>query len=55
MIVNRHNGYTAGVQAQRRMFTILMCMARLYLSRWLPGGKHVRFYSINAMQVRHPA
>jgi NADPH:quinone reductase-like Zn-dependent oxidoreductase len=32
-------GYTAGVQAQRRMFTILMWLARLYLSRWLPGAK----------------
>jgi NADPH2:quinone reductase len=48
-------GYTAGVQAQRQMFTILMWMARLYLSRWLPGGKRVRFYSINAMRARHPA
>ena len=48
-------GYTAGVQAQRRMFTILMWMARLYLSRWLPAGKRVRFYSINAMRARHPA
>jgi Zinc-binding dehydrogenase len=48
-------GYTAGVQAQRRMFTILMLVARLYLSRWLPGGKRVRFYSINAMRARHPA
>jgi NADPH2:quinone reductase len=48
-------GYTAGVQAQHRMFTILMSMARLYLSRWLPGGKRVRFYSINAMRARHPA
>jgi NADPH2:quinone reductase len=48
-------GYTAGVQAQRRMFTILMWMARLYLWRWLPGGKRVCFYSINAMRARHPA
>jgi NADPH:quinone reductase len=47
-------GYTAGVQAQRRMFTILMWMARLYLWGWLPGGKRVRFYSINAMRARHP-
>ena len=31
-------GYTAGVQAQRRMFTILMWMARLYLWRWLRAG-----------------
>jgi NADPH2:quinone reductase len=48
-------GYTAAVQAQRRMSTILVSMARLYLSRWLPGGKRVHFYSINAMRARHPA
>jgi NADPH:quinone reductase len=48
-------GYTAGVQAQRRMFTILTWMARLYLWRWLPSGKRVRFYSINVMRARHPA
>ena len=48
-------GYTAGVQAQRRMFTILTWMARLYLWRWLPGGKRVRFYSINVMRARNPA
>jgi NADPH:quinone reductase-like Zn-dependent oxidoreductase len=48
-------GYTAGVQAQRRMFSILMWMARLYLLGWLPGGKRVRFYSINLMRARHPA
>src|SRR5215470_15975990 len=29
-------GYTAGVQAQRRMLTILMWIARLYLWRWYP-------------------
>ena len=22
---------------------------------WLPGGKHIRVYSINAMRARHPA
>jgi Zinc-binding dehydrogenase len=22
---------------------------------WLPGGKHLRIYSINAMRARHPA
>src|SRR5918994_2564506 len=48
-------GYTAGVQAQRRMLTILMWIARLYLWRWLPGGKRARFYSINVMRARHPA
>jgi len=48
-------GYSAGVQAQRRMLTMLMWIARLYLWRWLPGGKRAGFYSINAMRARHPA
>jgi NADPH2:quinone reductase len=48
-------GYSAGVQAQRGMLTILMWIARLYLWRWLPGGKRARFYSINVMRARHPA
>ena len=48
-------GYSAGVQAQRRMLTILMWIARLYLWRWLPGGKRGRFYSINVMRAQHPA
>jgi NADPH:quinone reductase len=48
-------GYSAGVQAQRRMLTMLMWIARLYLWRWLPGGKRARFYSINMMRARHPA
>ncbi len=48
-------GYSAGVQAQRRMLTMLMWIARLYLWRWLPGGKRARFYSINVMRSRHPA
>src|SRR5512145_1805299 len=52
-------GYTAGVQAQRRLLTILMWIARVYLGRWLlswlPGGKRVRVYSINAMRAQHPA
>jgi len=47
-------GYSAGVQAQRRMLTMLIWIARLYLWRWLPGGKRARFYSINAMRARHP-
>ena len=37
------------------MLTILMWIARLYLWRWLPGGKRARFYSINVMRARHPA
>src|SRR5262252_8459732 len=52
-------GYTAGVQAQRRLLTILTWLARVYLWRrllsWLPGGKRIRVYSINAMRARHPA
>jgi NADPH:quinone reductase-like Zn-dependent oxidoreductase len=48
-------GYTAGVQAQRSMATMLMWMARLYLRRWLPGDKRARAYSINVMRARHPA
>jgi NADPH:quinone reductase-like Zn-dependent oxidoreductase len=48
-------GYSAGVQAQRGMLTILSWIARLYLWRLLPGGKRARFYSINVMRARHPA
>ncbi|MGE5271457.1 MAG: zinc-binding dehydrogenase [Thiohalocapsa sp.] len=52
-------GYTAGVQAQRRLLTIVMWMARTYFWRrllsWLPGRKRLRVYSINAMRPRHPA
>lgn len=48
-------GYSAGVQAQRGMIAILWWIARLYLWRWLPGGKRARFYSINVMRARHPA
>ncbi len=52
-------GYTAGVRAQRRLLANLMWIARVYLGRWLlswlPGGKRLRVYSINAMRARHPA
>ena len=48
-------GFSAGVQAQHGMFAILASIARMYLWRFLPGGKRTRFYSINAMRVRHPA
>jgi NADPH2:quinone reductase len=52
-------GYTAGVQAQRRLPAMLMWIARIYLRQrllsWLPGGKRIRLYSINAMRARHPA
>jgi NADPH:quinone reductase-like Zn-dependent oxidoreductase len=46
-------GYTAGVQAQRRMRTMLMWLARLYL--WRSDGKRARGYSINVMRAQHPA
>jgi NADPH:quinone reductase-like Zn-dependent oxidoreductase len=52
-------GYTAGVQPQRRLRSVLLWLARVYLRRWLasllPGGKRIRIYSINAMRARHPA
>jgi NADPH2:quinone reductase len=48
-------GYSAGVQGEQRMLTMLMWIARLYLWRWLPGGRRAFFYSINAMRLRHPA
>ena len=52
-------GYTAGVNPDRRLRGILMMIARVYLGRWvrswLPGGKRVRIFSINAMRARHPA
>jgi len=48
-------GFSAGVQAKQGMRTILMSIARMYLWRFLRGGKHARFYSINAMRARHPA
>jgi len=32
-----------------------MWIARLYLWRWLPGGRRARFYSINAMRLQRPA
>jgi NADPH:quinone reductase len=52
-------GYSAGVQAQRRLFATLTWIARVYLWRrllsWLPGGKRVSIFSINLMRTRHPA
>ena len=48
-------GFSASVQAQKSMGAIVMSIARLYLWRFLPGGKRARFYSINAMRARHPA
>jgi NADPH:quinone reductase-like Zn-dependent oxidoreductase len=37
------------------MRTILMSIARMYLWRFLPGGKRARFYSINVMRARQPS
>ncbi|HEY3357931.1 MAG TPA: medium chain dehydrogenase/reductase family protein [Polyangia bacterium] len=48
-------GYSAGVQAQRSMLTMLGWIARLYVRRWSPGGKRAFFYSINLMRALHPA
>jgi NADPH:quinone reductase-like Zn-dependent oxidoreductase len=47
-------GFSASVQAQRRMLPIMAEIARLYLWRLLPGGKRARFYSVNVMRARHP-
>ena len=46
-------GFSASVEARQGMASILMRIARLYLWRWLPGGKRARFYSINVMRARH--
>jgi NADPH:quinone reductase-like Zn-dependent oxidoreductase len=49
-------GCSAAVRDQRRMLTMLMWIARLYLWRWwLPGKRRACFYSINAMRLLHPA
>jgi len=52
-------GYTANVDAQHRLLSTLAWLARVYLRRrllsWLPGGKRLRLYSINAMRARHRA
>jgi NADPH2:quinone reductase len=52
-------GYSANVHGQSRLPALLIGMARVFLWRrlrsWLPGGKRLRLYSINAMRARHPA
>src|SRR5262245_34017653 len=52
-------GYTASVNAHQSLLSLLMSLMRVYLGksvlRWLPGGKRIRVYSINATRVRHPA
>jgi NADPH:quinone reductase-like Zn-dependent oxidoreductase len=47
-------GYSAGVDEHRSMLTMIGWIARLYLWGWMPGAKHARFYSVNAMRARHP-
>src|SRR5262249_52640243 len=52
-------GYTASVQAQSRLPSILLLLLHVYL--WqrflslLPGGKQPRIYSINLMRTLRPA
>lgn len=52
-------GYSASVQAQSHLRSILMLLIRVYLWKrllgWLPGGKRPRMYSINLMRALHPA
>jgi NADPH2:quinone reductase len=47
-------GFSASVQAQRRMLPIMMEIGRLCLWRLLPDRKRARFYSVNVMRARHP-
>jgi NADPH:quinone reductase len=47
-------GFSASVQARRRMLPIMMEIGRLYLWRLLPDRKRARFYSVNVMRARHP-
>jgi NADPH:quinone reductase len=47
-------GY-ADVQPDRRMLTILMWIARLYLWSLSPGGRRAGFFSVNVTRVQHPA
>jgi NADPH:quinone reductase-like Zn-dependent oxidoreductase len=48
-------GYAGSVKPDRRMLTILMWIARLYLWRWSPGSKRAGFFSVNVLRVQHPA
>jgi NADPH:quinone reductase len=52
-------GYTASVEAQRGLGSILLLLVRVYLCRrllsWLPGGKRPRIYSINGLRALHPS
>ncbi|MBQ0821518.1 zinc-binding dehydrogenase [Microvirga sp. HBU67558] len=52
-------GYSANVQAERRLLSLLMWLVRVYVWRQvlslLPRGKRLRLYSINLMRARHSA
>jgi hypothetical protein len=52
-------GYSARVQGERGVATLLMSLASVYLGRqlrrWLPGAKRIYVYSINLMRALHPA
>jgi NADPH:quinone reductase-like Zn-dependent oxidoreductase len=52
-------GYSARVQGERGLATLLMSLASVYLGRQLrrclPGGKRIYIYSINLMRALHPA
>ena len=48
-------GYSSGVGEGRHLLPILSWIARLYLQRFLPGGRRAHFYSINVMRALHPA
>jgi NADPH:quinone reductase-like Zn-dependent oxidoreductase len=52
-------GYSARVQGERGLATLLTSLASVYLARqlrrWLPGGKRIYVYSINLMRALHPA
>lgn len=52
-------GYTASVALQRNLAATLPRLMRTYLWRrllsWLPGGKRLRVYSINALRGMHPS
>lgn len=52
-------GYSARVPTQRGVLALLASLVRVYAWRrvrsWFPGGKRVRFYSINLMRAQHPA
>ena len=49
---------TVQTSPQRGLLNLVLWIARVFLWRqvlsWLPDGKRVRIYSINAMRARHP-